>query len=166
MDHLIVSGTQYIEIAKLHRYSPGGALYRIPQENRIKFNVEEFTLFAFHSQHKLLNLEWQRIGARMHIASDYFVRSSTIKQGVEITKFFLNKANTPCPGVPKFFLNVDQWGRLMEGLMQVHTFLFKDAPISPCFYNADHYDQEDFHGCPVCLCFTGKPGSASENGEN
>ena len=105
-----------------------------------------------------MNLEWQRIGAWMHIASDFFVRTSPKEPGVDIIHFFLNKTGNPCPGLPKIYLNVDQWGRLVEGIMQVHGFLFKEEPIAPCFLRENHFDPEtkEFDCCEICICFVGK----------
>ena len=120
-------------------------------------STQEMVLFAFHSENKLKNLEWQRVGCRMHIFGNTFIRSSQGLSGVEIIRFFINKNGNICPGQPKILLNVDQWDQLLDALKQVHTYIFQDKKITPCFYNADHFDNEgEFVGCPNCLCFTGE----------
>lgn len=145
---------RYTEIAKLKQYAAGGTHYRVPNERGIKLATNELALFAFHAENKLKNLEWQRVGCRMHVFGNWFIRSSLSSPGIEIMCFFINKSANICPGLPKILLNVDQWNHLMLALKSVHKFLFDKDVIAPCFYNDDHYVDGKFEGCTNFTAFS------------
>ena len=145
---------RYIEIAKLKQYAAGGTYYRVPNERGIKLASDELVLFAFHAENKLKNLEWQRVGCRMHVFGNWFIRSSLTTPGIEIMRFFVNKTANICPGQPKILLNVDQWNHLMLALKSVHKFLYDTDKIAPCFYQEDHFKEGKFEGCCNCVAFS------------
>ena len=94
------------------------------------------------------------MGSRMHVFGNTFIRTAQSSPGIEIVRFFINKTGNICPGLPKLPLNVDQWTQLNSALNSVHTFLFKDAPIKPCFYKDDHFENSIFKGCMTCIAFS------------